>query len=187
MKLALIIFASILFLILILTYPFKIKVATHINFLKDVGFLAIKFTAIKLFCGRFTITKNGKFEVKNAVKKKKKKKNKEVRKKYFTCLASMISVRKFELFLDAGHESNAYLVSLICGYIGALTMTGVGALMNRYHGMKVFTRINPSYTEYRLELSGSIVLRFTLLHIILSLACAYFCFIKSKVKEKING
>lgn len=179
--------AIALFVLLVLTYPFKLKTAVHINFLEDVGFGAVKFLNLKLFCARFKITKNGKFEIHNAVKKKKKKKNKTIRKKYFLCLASLLKIKKFEVMLDAGYEDNAYLLSMFCGYFSNLSSSLIAVLMNKYKGIKVFYRVNPFFKQNRLELSGSIVVSFSLLDMIVAIFCSYFCFMKSKIKEKIHG
>ncbi len=187
MRIALLVVFISLLVLMVLTYPLKVKFALHVNVKDDVGFGAIKFMHLKLFCARFKISKTGKLEVNSAIKKKKKKKNKQIRRKYFLCLMKVLQIRKFEIFLDVGGSQNASSVALACGYVSAIFSSIIAVLMNQYKGIKTFMRINPSYEETRLELSGSIVLSICALDIILSFVCAISCYVKSKIKEKLNG
>lgn len=185
MKGALLGIAVALFVVLIVIYPFKLKAVFHINVLEDLCFLAIKVFDIKLFCARFTITKEGKFDMdKFNKKKKKKKKDPLLLSSYFMCLAKMLHFKKLELFFTGGSSENAYYVSMLCGYVNAISSALYAVLLNKYKHIKIYSDIDPDYGQDRLELSASVVISFSLLDMIISVICAYKCYFQKKLKEK---
>ena len=188
MKITLIVIASVVLFNLAVCYPFKIKAALHINFLEDVGFGAVKVFAFKLFCAKFKLSPSGKLEVNSAVKKKKKKKKGTLIKKcYKKSLIKFLHIKKFEILLDIGYKDNAYFVSMLSGYLSVLSSSAIAVLQNKYKCIKTFHRINPIYSDNRLEVSGSLVVSFSLLHMVMSIVYAYWCFIKEKLKGASNG
>ncbi len=186
MKSLLLAIAIIVLVILIFTVPIKIKAAVHINVLEDVGFGSIKLMYQKLFCAKFRITGEGRLEVDNAVKKKKKKKKNYIRKKYFACMLKLIDIKKFEIFVDSGSTYNAYVISMLCGYLSAMSSALIAMLINKYKHIKVFSSLKPSFDRDRLELSGSLVIAFSLLDMLLSIAYAYFSYLFMKIKENMK-
>lgn len=179
-------FAIVVLILLVLTTPIKIKAAIHINALEDVGFGSIKLMYHKLFCAKFRITGDGKIEVDNAVKKKKKKKKKYLRKKYISCMLKLIDIKKFEIFVDSGSTYNAYFISMFCGYLSAMTSAMIAFLINKYKHIKVFSSLRPVFDTDKLELSGSLVIAFSLLDMIISIVYALFSYLFMKIKENIE-
>lgn len=187
MRAALIAFFSVLLLLLILTARIKIKAAVHVNIPENVGFGAIKFVSLKLFCAKFSIAKNGKISMESALKKKKKKKKAILRRNYIKAMLGLISVRKFEVFIDSGTTANASSLCLFTGFTEALCSAINAFLLNKYRNVKIFSGFTTSFDRPRLEISGSIVISFSLLDMMISIIYAYFMYFKFKLKELKNG
>ena len=174
----------LLFVVALILYPFKIKAVMHVNVFEDLAFLAVKVFDFKLFCARFTITKEGKLDIDKFKKKKKKKKDPLLLYSYFTCLAKLLNIKKFELYFTSGFKNNAYHSAMLCGYVNVFSSIVCGLLLNKYKHIKIYSDIGADFENNRLELSGMVVVCFSLLDMLISVICAYKCYFQKKLKER---
>lgn len=184
MKVLILIFFIIQLLICIITYPFKMKGAIHINVLENIGFAVIKVFNIRLFSGRFKMSQDGHLSMEKEKKNKKKKKNKTLLQHYFISLAKKVDVKKAELFFNGGREDDACFVSLVSGYINVLMSSLFAVLMNKYKTMKTFLSVEPDYNKNRMEITATGVISFCLLDMFLSVVHAFISYLKEKEIEK---
>lgn len=186
MKDVVLLFAIILFVLLVLIYPFKFKIALHLNVFDMVGFVAIRAFWFKLFSGKFIVDENGKFVLEKKNKKKtKKKKPISLLSEYFSVILKRLNVKKFEWYFTCGSNTNASFVSLLCGYVLSLDAIVSGILLDKYKHVKIYNDIDPIYNEDRFEASASIVVSFCLLDMLIGLFVAYRNYFKL-IKEKKN-
>ena len=76
-----------MFILLVVTYPFKISWYFHINLLNNIGFVVFKVLFIRLMCERFKIDNHFEFQTE---REKKKKKNQVFFHNYIFCLSNTI-------------------------------------------------------------------------------------------------
>jgi len=172
----LVIIFIVFFVLLFITYPFKITWRFHINLLENLGFVVFKVLFIRLLCERFKISN---FEIKTEREKEKKRKN-EFFKNYIICLAKRVNAKKIDLFFDVGAEDDAYFVSMLSGYVGALFSSLSALLLNRYSGVKIFNSFVPNYEKSELNITGKIIVEFNLITVFISLITALKLTIKQK-------
>ena len=184
MKEIVLIFFIILFVVSVITYPFKLKGALHINVIENIGFAVIKVFNIRLFNAKFKVASDGHFAMEKEKEKKQKKKNKELHRLYFMCLAKKIDLKKSEFFFTTGSTSDACLVSLIGGYINVFVSSVIAVLMTKYKHMKSFVNIEPDYQKDRIEMTASAVISFSLLDMFVSIMCALINYKKEKRGKK---
>lgn len=177
----------ILFILLVIVYSFKVKIVFHFNVFEMVGFVSIKALGFKMFSGKFTINEQMQFELEKPKKKsKKKKKPISLLTVYFLTLAKRLSVKKFEWYFTCGSNTDASLVSLLCGYVLCLDSIVSSVLLNSYSHVKIYNDIDPIYDSDRLEASSNIVVSFCLLDMLVSLFVAYKNYFEL-LKEKKNA
>lgn len=183
MKETLMIVVLICIALIIVSYPFKIRGAFHVNVLKDVGFIVIKLFWFKLFCARFKISSDGKLLVEE-IKKRKRKPNKMLLMYYFSCLIKKIDVKKIELYFTGGSDSDAHYVSMLCGCISSISAAVFSVLINKYRKIKIYNNIEPNFSDNKLETTMAFAVRFSLLNVMSSLLCAYKSYFKKKKELK---
>ena len=167
----------ILLIVLIIGYPFKIKWSFHINLLENVGFVVFKVLFIRLTCERFKLNSRGQIEVE---RERKEKRNKLLIQKYIYSLAKRVEVKNVDLFVDVGAENDAYFVSVLSGYIGASLSVVEALIINKYEKVKMYVFYIPNYEESKLECTGKIIVRFSLIDV----AFAFIEALKSFIKQK---
>lgn len=179
--------AIVLFVLCVIIYPFKVKIALHFNVFEMVGFVSIKALSFRLFSGKFHVNDQMQFELEKPKKKKKKKKKPiSLLSVYFLTLAKRLSVKKFEWYFTCGSNTDASLVSLLCGYVLSFDAIVSSILLNSYSHVKIYNDIDPIYDSDRLEASSSIVVSFCLFDMFIALFVAYKNYFEL-LKEKKNA
>ncbi len=187
MKATLLIVFIVLFVVLLLVYPFKIKGAFHFNAIEDVGFVVLKVFVIKLVCMRFRFNNKGGLELKKYKKKKKKKKPVTLLGSYFMSLAKKLDVKKIQFFFSSGVPDNAYLVCMVNGAVETISASMFAVLLNKYKHLKIFSDVDPVFNENKLEVTASVVVSFCLLDMLLSVIHAYIYYFKLLRRAKKHG
>lgn len=176
-----------LFFICVILYPFKVKIALHFNVFEMIGFVSIKALCFKLFSGKFLVNDKMQFELEKQKRKiKKKKKPISLLSVYFLTLAKRLSVKKYEWYFTCGSNTDASLVSLLCGYVLSFDAIVSSVLLNSYSHVKIYNDIDPIYDSDRLEASSNFVVSFCLLDMFISLFVAYKKYFEL-LKEKKNA
>ena len=181
MKCIFLIVLIVLFVALVLIYPFKLKGALHADLVNNVAFVVIKVFDIKLHSSKVQIS-DGKIKI-DKKKKKNKHKDKKLHHYYFMSLIKKVNVKKLEVMLDVGFKNNPYLTSMLCGGISLLISCLSVIILELYGSNRVFESVQPHYDYNIFELSGELVVSFTLLDMFISIISA----IINKRKEKVNG
>lgn len=175
-----------LFVLLVILYPFKFKIALHSNVFEMVGFVSVKAFCFNLFSGKFTMNEKGEFSLeKNKKKKPKKKKPISLLSVYFSTLLKRLNVKKFEWYFTCGSNTDARLVSLLCGYVLSFDAIVSAILLDKYSHVKIYNDIDPIYDDDRLEVSASVVVSFCLLDMFVAVFIAYRNYFQL-LKEKKN-
>ncbi len=185
MKQGLIIALLVVLVVLVIIYPFKFKLALHFNVLELVGFIAIKFLGFNLVTMKLYIDENGKPCIQRGKKKKKKKKKPfSYRQAYFMSLGKRLEIKKFEIYLSYGQASDAYLTSMACGVVLMIDSLLSSVLLDNYKHVKIYTDIDPIYNDDRLELSGAVVITFSILDLVVSVLLGLVNYFKVKKEAK---
>ena len=157
-----------MFILLVVTYPFKISWYFHINLLNNIGFVVFKVLFIRLMCERFKIDNHFEFQT-----EREKKKNQVFFHNYIFCLSKRVDVKKIDVFCDVGSEEDAYFISMLNGYIDAVLAMVSGVFLNRFKSLKIFNNVEPYYEKSILEFTGKIIVSFNLISVLLSTIMAY--------------
>ncbi|MBQ7467167.1 MAG: hypothetical protein IJS74_03765 [Clostridia bacterium] len=174
--------------VLVLVYPFKFKVALHFNVIELVGFIAVKSFGLNIISMKILIDENGKLDIEIGKRKKKKKKKPfSYSQAYFMSLARRLEVKKFELYLSYGQASDAYLTSMACGVVLMIDSMLSSILLDNYKHVKIFTDIDPIYNDDRLELSGAVVVTFSIFDTAISILLGFINYLKTKKEAKANN
>lgn len=170
MKTILIAIFVLIFVFMVVLYPFKIKWYFHFNLLKNMGFVVFKVMFIKLLCEKIKINERLEFEAEG--EKTKNKKNKKFFKEYVLLLAKKVDVKHLDLFCDVGVGDDAYFVSMLSGYINAIGSALFSVFLNKYKDIKICYNTIPYYQEEKLEFAGKIIVSFNLINVFVSLYLA---------------
>lgn len=176
MKVILIV-SILIFILLIITYPFRIKWSFHFNVLENIGFVVFKVLFIRLLCERFKI--NNKCEIETEREKKKSKKSEIFFHSYIYNLAKRVDVKRIEFFSDIGFKEDACFISLCCGVVNVSIEMLKSLFLVKYDNVKLYTKNSIDYENNKLEFTGKIVVCFNLVVVFLSLIQA-FKFIRNK-------
>ena len=172
------------FVISVVIYPLKMKGAIHINVLENLGFAVVKVFNIRLFNARFKMAKDGHVSMEKE-KNKKKKKNKTLSQFYFMSLAKKVDVKKAEIFFVAGSSQDAFIVSVVNGFVNVVSTCVFTTLMNKYKSMKTLVCVEPDYEKEGLEITASGVISFSLFDMLLSVIYSVIHYLKVK-ERKVN-
>ena len=185
MKEGLVIGIAGLLAVLVIIYPFKFKVALHFNVLELVGFIAVKSFGLNIVSAKILIDEDGKPQVEIGKRKKKKKKKPfSYSQAYFMSLGKRLEVKKFEVYLSYGQQSDAYLTSMACGVVLMFDSMLSSVLLDKYKHVKIFTDIDPIYNDDRLELSGAVVITYSILDLVISILLGLINYFKAKKEAK---
>ena len=160
-------------LMLVLTYPFKLKANTHIDVFNNVGFVACKIAGIKVLCLKFKLRQDGKFDIERNKKKRKKKKNKTLSHYYFKTLASRVHFKKIDIIIDIGIKDEVLGSTMVSGYIGVFLSAITACLLNNNKHLRVFNSVLPCYEKDVIEFTGLGVISFSLADMMISILHAY--------------
>lgn len=184
MRNLLIVFFVIIFLILIITFPFKTRLMGHINLLEMKGFYSFKVWRVKLLCGKIFLNNLNEFEIQNSNNML----NGEIDKNFLGALSKdvikKLEIEKIELFFTGGVSENSFMSAMMCGTVLSLIQTLYGYLSEQYECVHLYEDIVPTYNENNFELTFDIVVKISLFQICLSLIKAQ----KIKIRmEKIEN
>ena len=183
MKVGVLIFFIFALVVTVLNYPFKLKVAVHVNMLENLGFAMVKIFGCRLTNIKFELH-NGRVGVKKN-KKEGKKKFKQIRKFYLLCLLKNVVVKKGEVFFSFGIKEDAFKTAMVVGCVNSLVCSMFAVLINRNKGMKTFVSVEPCYKENKLEVSVLGVVSFSLIDVIKSINCAVLKYFKERRKQNV--
>lgn len=173
----------VLLFVIVILYPFKVKMSFHFDVFELVGFVSIKAYVFKLFSGKL-IFEDGHFELFRGEKKQKKKKPMPLLSEYFISLSKKLSVEKFEWYFTCGSDSDARFVSLVCAYVLSLDAMLSSVLLNRYKHVEIFNDIDPIFDKDDLQVSSRSVVSFSFFDVFLSLFVAYKNYFKMMKRNK---
>lgn len=176
MKSLLIVFFIVVLIFMIMLFPFKVRVATHINLLEYKAFYCFKVWRLKFLCGKAEID-SGKISVQNSNNMFAKDIDKDFAKELAKETLARLDVKKMEIFFTGGFEENSYASAMVCGTMTSLVRSAYSVLSQQYENVKLYEDIVPTFAESNLELTFDVVVRLSLFQIIISLL---------KAKIKIN-
>ena len=157
MKSMLIVFFILVFLLMIMFFPFKIRLMSHVNLITAKCFYCFKFWRLKFLCGKIVLNENGKIEMHNS--------NNLLSGEYDKVFVSELSkqflkrldVKKMELFFTGGFVEDSYASAILCGTISSFVQTLYSFLSQRYENVKMFEDVLPTFHETNLELTFDVV------------------------------
>ncbi len=181
MKSMLIVFFILVFILMILTFPFKVRMMLHANLIELKSFYCFKFWRLKFLCGMAKLDEQGKVEVKNSNNLFDGDINKVFAKNMAKELLDRLDVKKMELFFTGGFVEDSYVSALVCGGVTSAVRTFYGYLSERYENVKMYEEVTPTFHETNLELTFDVVVSVSFMHIFLSIIKA------NKTKKMILG
>ena len=180
MKTTLIIILLFLLILMVVNYPLKIKWSFHFNVLKNIGFIVFKVFFIRLLSERVKINKEFEFV---AEKEKGEKKSSLFFKNYMLSLAKKVNVKNIDIICDLGAD-DAYFISVISGSALTFISSVIAFILNKYEDVKIYYDLLPNYNEYQFELTGKIIVSFTIVDVFKSLIEAFKLTKRSEVYGK---
>ena len=169
MKSVLIVFFIVLFFVLIIAFPFKIRLAGHINLLEMKAYYCFKVWRFKFLCGKTEVDGFGKIKVENSNNMFSKDIDKDFAKIFIRQIAGRMDVKKIELFFTGGLEEDSYASALMCGGVSSVVYSLYGYLSQQYENVKLYEDITPTFSENNLELTFDAVMAVSLFKIMKSL------------------
>ena len=176
----LIVFFSAIFLILVIMFPFKIRLMSHLNLIEMKGYYSFKVWRLKLLCGMIFLNDSGKIEVTNANNMLKGYYNKNFVTAVSKEILKSIDVEKIELFFTVGYAENSFMSAMLCGGVSSFVQTLYGYLSLNYENVRLYEDIKPTYNESNFELTFDGVMKISILQICVSLIKA------QKIKNKLE-
>ena len=177
----LIVFFIVTFLLMIVVFPFKIRLMSHFNLINLKGFYCFKFWRIKLLCGKILIDENNKIEIKNSNNIFDSGYDKEFVKKLSSEFLDRMSVKKFEIFFTGGLVDDSYTSAILCGAVSSFVQSLYSYLSQKYDSVQLYEDVSATFNETNMELTFDIVVSISFLQIILSLLKV------KKLKKKENA
>ena len=174
MKSLLIVFFIVVFLMMIIFFPFKARVAMHINLLEYKAFYCFKIWRMKFLCGMAEI-ESGSFVVQNANNMFAKEIDKDFAKAMIKEMLARLNIKKMEIFFTGGFEENSYASALVCGSVTSIVRLAYSVLSQQYEDVRLYEDIVPTFSESNLELTFDLVVSLSLFQLMMSL-------LKSKIK-----
>ena len=153
MKSVLIVFFIVLFLVLLVAFPFKIRMAGHINLFEMKAYYCFKVWRFKFLCGKTEVDGVGKIKVENSNNMFSKDIDKDFAKVFAKQMAAEVDVKKIELFFTGGLEEDSYASALMCGGVASVVYSLYGYLSQQYENVKLYEDITPTFSENNLELT----------------------------------
>lgn len=181
MKSVLIVFFILTFLLMILAFPFKVRMMMHANLIELKIFYCFKIWRMKFLCGKVIFGKDGEINVENSNNLLDGGFDKVFMQKLVREIISKIDVKKIELFFTGGFVDDSYSSAIMCGTITSLVQTIYSYFSQRYENVKMYEDITPTFYETNLELTFDAVISVSLLQIIVSV------FKANKLKKRIFG
>ena len=168
MKSLLIVFFILIFILLIMFFPFKVRVAMHINLLEYKAFYCFKIWRLKFLCGKAEL-ESGKISVQNSNNMFSKDIDADFAKWMAKDIISRLDVKKMEIFFTGGFEEDSYASALVCGTVTSLVRAGYSVLSQQYEDVRLYEDIVPTFAESNLELTFDAAVSISIFQAIVSL------------------
>ncbi len=184
MKSMLIVFFIAVLLLMIILFPFKVRLMTHFNVLSFKGYYSFKIWRFKLLCGKIERDDNGEFKITNANNILKGDLSNPFIKSLSKEILDRIELKKIEIFFSGGFINDSFSSAMMCGTISSAIKSIYGYLSLMYEDVKLYEDINPTYDENNLELTFSGMISISLFKLFTSVIGAV---IKTKKEIKNEG
>ena len=165
----LIVFFVIIFLLLVLFLPFKLKILSHLNLIELKGFYSGKIAGIKILEGMIFADINGEIEMKNSANMLSKNFNEEFAKSFGGELVKKLTVLKSEIYIISGFVEDSYLSALLSGTMSAIVKSIYSYFSFEFEESKLICDIKPVFDRSSFEVSVRFVATITIFKIIVSL------------------
>ena len=182
----LIVFFILSFLIMVLSFPFKTRLMSHINVLEMVGFYSLKIMRIKLLSGKIYTNELREFMVDNSVDLITATYNNPFMKAFTKELIEKLDVKKLEIYFTGGFQDDSSTSALVCGMVSSLVQTAYSYLKMTYENVKLYEDVEPTFDESNLEITIDGVVAISFLSIMISIVKASINKKKYKNKESLN-
>ena len=169
MKNMLIVFFVVTFLLMILVFPFKVRLMSHFNLIDLKGFYCFKFWRIKLLCGMIVLDENNNIEVKNSNNIFDSGYDKNFVKNLAGEFLDRLNVKKIEIFFTGGFVDDSYSSALVCGTVSSFVKGMYGFLSQKYDNVELYEDVSATFNETNMDLTFDVVVTISFLQIILSL------------------
>lgn len=166
--------------LIIATYPFKISLKLHINFVTKQSFYSIKVVFIKLLCGT-TYIEDNRLVIQNSDNLIYTTGNQKKQMEQIKQLVKKIVPAKLQIYFSGGIQNDAYQTAMLCGYIYAITSSIFTFCISKNNFINIFQDIDPQYNSNALDVTTKCILQISLLDVIVSLVVG-----NKKYKEKMN-
>ena len=176
MRNLLIVFFIIVFLMMVVFFPFKTRLMGHLNLIDLKCFYSLKAWIFKLFAGKI-VFKNGKIDMENEETLLSKTYNNDYFKIVGKELFSELDVKKLEVFFVGGLKNDSFSSAIMCGFVISLVETIFGVLSLKFDDVKMFKDIQPTFDENNLEFTMDIVVSISLWRVVK-------CFLNAEKKNK---
>ena len=184
MKLMLIVFFILLFLVLIFLFPFKTRFMCHVNVFDMKGFYSIKIWRFNFICGKIYSNPDGKIKSENSIGVINKEYDKNFVKLLAINFAKRHDVHKVEIFFTGGFKENSYSSAVLCGSVSSMVQSLYSYLTQKYDYVRLYENIVPTFNENNLELTFDIVLSISIFKIFVSIIKSNIA--NNKFKERKN-
>lgn len=184
MKTLLIVFFIAILILMLFLFPFKIRMAGHLNLIEMKVFYCFKILFFKLLCGMAEVDGFGKIQYKNSNNIFDEDIDKDFAGSFAREILSELNVKKIELFFTGGLEEDSYSSALICGSVTSIVYGLYGYLSQQYKDVKLYEDITPTFEENNLELTFDVVISVSMLQIIRSIIVAK---IKTKKLKELKN
>ena len=181
MKTLLIVFFIVNLFILILVFPYKTRIMSHVNLIEKKGFYSIKSWRVKILCGKIYLDENNNIKIENTNNVIKNRYKDDYMKEFIINLIKTMQVKKMELYFNGGLKKDSFSSAMMCGTAMVFVDMIYAFLSQNYIDVKLFEDIKPTFDVDSLELTFDFVAAISMAEIISS-------FIKAKkyVKGELN-
>lgn len=169
MKSILIVFFIVGFLLMLIMFPFKIKVMAHLDLISMKCFYCFKVWRIKVLCGRAKIDGEKQVIVENSDNLVTLNLNKDFISILIKTISKKIEVKKVKLFFTGGFVEDSYASALVCGSVSAITKAVYSILSQTYKNVEIYEDVTPTFNETNLDVSVKIGLCVSLFSVLVSL------------------
>ena len=169
MKSILIVFFILTLILMLLLFPFKVRMMSHTNLIEMKCFYCFKFWRIKFLCGMARLDGGGNIEIKNSNNIFSGDIDKLFAKKLAKTMLEKIDIKKIELFFTGGFVEDSYSSAIMCGSVKSLVQSLYSYLSQRYENVKMYEDVTPTFYETNLELTFDTVISISLFQILMSI------------------
>ncbi len=181
----LIVFFVCLLLLMLLFFPFKMRLMAHFNLIEMKGFYSFKAWRIKILCGKVYRDAENKFVIENTDNMVKNRYKDKVTQKFSLLMLKLIDVKKVELFFTGGFKENSFSSALVCSAASLFVDVTYAYLSNKYISVKLIEDVKPTFDEDNFELTFDFVAAVSIFNVIKSAIKAKLEVRKERLNERI--